>query len=150
MVVCGGGSGDDAIMCSDEAFLLVLLFNKCIIILFTYMQIMFRGDFTYPGWNDPSKAGGFCGYHTLFRIYDVDAAKYVYLKVSIIGNPWTASPTFYPCMSQYSPNNLPGADSIVSVYAHELTEVCMYVVSVDVDGCSLHATYSTVCVSARP
>ena len=95
--------------------------SKLILLL---MQIMFRGDFTYPGWNTMS--GGFCGYHTLFRIFDVDAAKYVYLKMSIIGNPWSASPPFYSCMSPYSPNNLPGADSIVTIYAHELTEVCMY------------------------
>ena len=105
-----------------------------------YSQIMFRGDFTYPGWNVLSNSIGFCAYHNLFNIFDVDSRSYVPLKMSIIGDPWTASPPFGPCLSPYAPNNAPGADSMVSLYAHELTEVRLPThIHGDVVGLSIHA-----------
>ena len=81
--------------------------------------VMFRGDSNYDGWNQPDNPDGFCGYHSSVNIGKVN------IHYDIIGNPATSSPINYGCVGYgFSPlaNGDLGADSMVSVYAHELAE----------------------------
>jgi len=82
--------------------------------------IMFRGDFTYAGWNDPTYAYGYCGYHTVLSFPGGS------VKVAVVGDPSTSTPQNNGCIGYgFSPlaNNDLGADSMVTTYAHELIEI---------------------------
>jgi len=81
--------------------------------------VMFRGDFIYSGWNDPSSSYGYCGYHTVLSINDLR------IKLAVVGDPSNAIPRNDGCIGYgFSPlaNGDMGADSMVTTYAHELVE----------------------------
>ena len=82
-------------------------------------NIIFNGGFTFSGWNDPSSPDGFCGYHT---VYDYSASGSSFqAQVTVIGDPATASPVNVDCIATYpTVNGDLSADSIVSIYAHEI------------------------------
>jgi hypothetical protein len=74
---------------------------------------MFRGNISIPGF-----LTSYCGYHSSFRYKDG-----TYLKYFMVGDP--SSMSSHSCSAYVNgptANNDPGADSVVSTYAHELTE----------------------------
>jgi hypothetical protein len=82
--------------------------------------LIFRGDTSYPGW---AGTGGsqaeWCGYHGSF-VYQPRNMKIYY---SVVGDTGTA-PNPHSCQAVYSntANGNAGADSLVSIYAHEVVE----------------------------
>lgn len=82
-------------------------------------NIMFFGNFTVHGWNQPHYP---CAYHTAYT-YDSPAFQ---AYVTVIGDPTTSSPINRACIVNSNVPTVNGdfaADNMVSTYAHELAEI---------------------------
>ena len=85
--------------------------------------IMFYGNLTLK-YSDGDKylvawPNDYCGYHLVYASGGLDA------KVGIIGDPATAVPRNFPCLTMENnpPNKDISADNFMSVYTHELIEI---------------------------
>ena len=56
--------------------------------------VIFRGDFKYPGWNNPSYSSqSFCSFHSTFTYGSVT------VKLAVVGDPTTSSPVNSYCLA---------------------------------------------------
>jgi len=97
--------------------LIIQLINSNLLPLDTngIYSVIMRGDFVFEGWLNT-----WCGYHTAFYLRDGRIIKFV-----VIGDPSTApGNNGYPCeaLEVGTANGNVGADSMVSIYAHEIVE----------------------------
>lgn len=63
--------------------------------------VMFRGDFKYPGWNNPYASQSFCSFHTTFTVDSV------IVKLAVVGDPTSAIPVNTNCLAyqyRYQPS----------------------------------------------
>jgi hypothetical protein len=77
-------------------------------------NVIFRGEFTYSGW-----LSQWCGFHSVFATTDGHLLKY-----TVQGDPSTATASQDSCkgIATSTVNGNTGADSLVSILAHEIAE----------------------------